>query len=143
MDVTFSRRLAIIGGVLLPVLETARRWPEWPGPPRDWIPWIDDYVLGIVLLGAAWLSVHRGVGLQAHPRVHRHSWLTAGWGFVSGCGFGSTLAQLHGILHPELSHPEPSRLAHGWIVLAKAFLVAIGLLGLFASTRPERPGGVT
>lgn len=142
-NAVFSRRLAIVGGALLPLMETARRWREWPGPVDTWIPWIDDYILGAILLGAAWVSRPKVGDLQSgeNPAVRRLSWLTGAWGFVCGCGFGSTLAQLHFVIHPESDgNIDPSGMSHGWVVLAKAGLVAVGLVGLFSSMRPGRSG---
>jgi hypothetical protein len=122
----FSRRLAIAGGIVLPALETARRWKEWPGPLDTWLPWVDDYILGAALLIAA---------LVGRPR-----WLTAAWGFCCGAGFGSTLGQLDAMLHPG-SNPwlEPSGLGHGWAAAVKGALVLVGLVGLVASTRTDAP----
>lgn len=125
---------------MLPALETARRWNEWPGPVNTWLPWLDDYLLGAILLGSAWLSRRRMGSSDVYERtgIRRTSWLTAGWGFVCGCGFGSTLAQLQHVIHPGLNeNHDPSGLGHGWVVLAKAALVSVGLVGLFASMRPE------
>jgi hypothetical protein len=141
LNVTFSRRLAVVAGLLLPAMETARRWRQWPGPIDTWIPWIDDYILGAILLGAAWLSRLKGSDSVSREGTYFRplSWLTAGWGFVCGCGFGSTLAQLQYYLHPGLNgYEDPSGYSHGWVVLAKAGLVSIGLVGLFASMRSDR-----
>jgi hypothetical protein len=140
LSVSFSRRLAVAAGVLLPALETTRRWREWPGPVSTWLPWFDDYILGALLLGAAWLSRARagGSGLRDRLGVRRSAWLTAGWAFACGAGFGSTLAQLQYVLNPGLrGYEDPSGIAHGWVVLAKATLVSIGLVGLFASMRSD------
>lgn len=141
--IAFSRRLAVISGLLLPIGETVRRWRELPGPVETWIPWLDDFVLGGILLIAAWLSRpgaarHRPDGLDRVPRTRRSSWLTAGWGIVCGAGFGSTLAQLNYVINPALpSSGDPSGLSNGSMVLIKAVLVAIGVVGLLASMRDE------
>jgi hypothetical protein len=70
LGITFSRRLAVAGGLVLPVLETARRWNEWPGPVNAWLPWFDDYLLGAILLVAAWLSKQRASDGQAPQSRH-------------------------------------------------------------------------
>lgn len=167
LTVVFSRRLAVLAGFALPTLETWRRWREWPGPIENWIPWADDYLLGAILLTAAWISrasgsppatdgwlerpdrtrlagptTSQGVGPTAafdwRLGVRPASWLTGGWGFVCGVGFGSFLAQLNYAINPALGdYNEPSGLSDAWMALIKGILVAIGLVGLLASMRPE------
>jgi hypothetical protein len=92
-----------------------------------------------LLVGAAWLSRPRSTPHRIG--IRRSAWLTAGWGFVCGSGFGSLLAQISHLLNPELGD-DPSGVAHDWIVLAKSILLAIALLGLFtsmSSTSPLQP----
>jgi hypothetical protein len=145
LSVAFSRRLAVIGGLFLPIGETVRRWRELSGPIETLLPWLDDLVLGAILLIAAWLSrPHAGTrapapgDLNRRPRLRRSSWLTAGWGFVCGAGFGSTLAQLNYIINPAMPcDGDPSGLSNASMVLIKTALVAIGVLGLVASIRDE------
>ena len=140
--VAFSRRLALVAGVVLPALEMIRRWQEWPGPIDTWPTWIDDVVIGALLIFGAWLSrprgAVRGVEMKGKPRPGRSSWLTAAWGFACGAGFGSTLAQFHFVINPPYEYHDPTGLAHGWMVLLKAGLVGIGLLGLISSMREEQ-----
>jgi len=143
LSITLSRRLAVAGGLFLPIGETVRRWRELPGPIETWPPWLDDFVLGAVLLSAAWLSRPQSAARQPDGRdrtrrIRRSSWLTAGWGFVCGAGFGSTLSQLNYVINPALaSAGDPSGLSNAAMVLIKATLVAIGLVGLFAGMREE------
>ena len=42
MTFTFSRRLALVFGVLLPIVETIRRWPQL-GDVHMWPAWLDDF----------------------------------------------------------------------------------------------------
>jgi len=51
MNIHFSRWLAIIGGILIPLLETIRRWSTWRESPASLF---DDYILGAFLLFGAW-----------------------------------------------------------------------------------------
>ena len=53
MNLTFSRRLALLYGVLLPIVETIRRWQQL-GDFRMWPAWLDDVLLGAALLYGAW-----------------------------------------------------------------------------------------
>ena len=143
VSVAFSRRLAIVGGVFLPIGETVRRWRELSEPIETLLPWADDLVLGGVLLLAAWLS-RPGAKSKADDRkahqsqFRRNSWLTAAWGFVCGAGFGSTIAQLNYVFNPELhSDVDPSGLSNLTMVLIKTALLAIGFIGLVASMRHD------
>jgi hypothetical protein len=42
MTIQFSRNLAIIGGILAPLLETVRRWHTWQESPPNLF---DDYIM--------------------------------------------------------------------------------------------------
>jgi hypothetical protein len=48
----FSRALAWAGGVLLPIIETIRRWHQL-GDPRMLPFWLDDWIIGLFLLYGA------------------------------------------------------------------------------------------
>ena len=49
----FSERLAWVAGVVLPVLETVRRWGTWwEFPPA----YLDDLLIGGFFLVGAWMS---------------------------------------------------------------------------------------
>ena len=142
LTLAFSRRLAIVAGLLLPVLETARRWRQWPGPIETWPSWLDDYLIAALLLLGVWMgragAIARDGGETAHAgRFRKSSWLTAAWGFACGMGFGSMLGQLNHVIHPSGHIQDPSGLAHGWVVLIKAGLVAVGVVGLLGSMRRE------
>ena len=53
---TFSRRTAVIIGILLPVPDTIRRWGTWFAYPPNYL---DDLSIGAFLLFAAWLSARK------------------------------------------------------------------------------------
>ena len=83
MTLAFPRRLAILGGVVLPIAETARRWHQL-GDPHIWPFWLDDWAVGALLLYGAWRTRRNDVsGLTA---------LGAAWGFA--CAMGYTRADL-------------------------------------------------
>ena len=49
MTLQFSRRLALVFGILLPIVETARRWHQMGQ--LSMIPaWLDDYLVAALLL---------------------------------------------------------------------------------------------
>lgn len=138
LTVALSRRLAVVGGLFLPIGETVRRWRELSGPIETLLPWFDDCVLGAILLITAWLSRPRARHAHHRLRARRSSWLTAGWGFVCGAGFGSTLSQLNYIINPALhSDGDPSGMSNLSMVLIKTGLLGIGLIALIASMRGD------
>ncbi len=111
MTLSRSRRLAIVIGVLLPLAETARRWPLWHEYPPAFL---DDYLIGAFLLYGAWrCSKDRATG----PIV-----LAAAWAFTCGLGYASVFGHIRNI---EMS--DPSGLPHLWIaaVLGVGWIVCI------------------
>lgn len=61
MKLTFSRRLAMIAGIGLPLIETLRRWHqlgEWAG----FLFWFDDVLIGAFLLFAAYRTRRDAAG---------------------------------------------------------------------------------
>jgi hypothetical protein len=77
-----SRTTALIVGVILPVIETWRRWNMM----ADWPSWLDDYI-GAVLLLYAW---HAGRGEARRSRPY----LMAAWGYTFGMAYMSFFGQL-------------------------------------------------
>ena len=142
LGITFSRRLAILGGLALPVLETVRRWREIPGPIESWPYWMDDWLFGVMLLAAAWVSRPGKAFTSSTAHAPPTAWLTAAWGFVCGAGFSSTMSTLRYALHPELGD-DPSGLPHVWIFVSKAMLTAIGVLGLVTSMHSDDAKAIT
>lgn len=133
LNIKFSRRLAILGGIALPMLETIRRWREWPGPPETWLFWMDDYLLGAFLLWAAWMNRPRVDALTGWA-TRRASWLTAAFGFGCGLGFGSAVGQWNTVLN-QANPSDPSGLHPGWVIAIKCAMVAVGVVGMVASMR--------
>lgn len=132
MNIAFSRRLALIGGVLLPLLETIHRWDEIPGPLRTWNSWLDDYVIGGFLLLAAWRSWRDPTG--GRPL------LAAAWGVAIGMGWYSLMGQMQRLLDPA-SEADPSGLPHIYMIAIKAGLLALGITGLIGAVQhpPHQP----
>lgn len=129
MTITFSRRLAIIFGILAPLAETIRRWHQldqisvWPF-------WLDDYIMGAFLLYGAWRAgkdVPSGRGF-----------LAAAWGFTCGMGYASFFSQL-----TLLNQPDPAPISSGWVAVIKGVGSAMSVLALIACLRrvPENQSG--
>lgn len=83
-----SRALAWGMGIALPLGETVRRWGVWGYPPS----WLDDYLIGLFLLVAAW----RG----GRHRPCARAWLAGAWGFAAGVLYCSFFGHLREIDQP-------------------------------------------
>jgi hypothetical protein len=94
MTLGFSRRLAVVAGLVLPVLETARRWHQL-GDFRVWPFWLDDWAIGLFLLTGAWR-----VGKEP---ARGRPLLAAAWGFALGMVYASFFSQL-----TTVDRPDPS-----------------------------------
>ena len=116
----FSRHAAWIGGLLLPLLESIRRWGT-----GNYLLWLDDYLIGVVLLAAAW-QARRG------PAVGR-PWLAAAWAFACGIGYSSLLA--HWL---SLDRPDVGRFDHRLLTAAIALGLMLALLALYGALRGAR-----
>jgi len=126
MTIRFSRRLAVAGGILAPLLETARRWSTWQQAPANLF---DDYIMGAFLLYAAWR-----VGKDVHSGQR---FLIAAWAFACGLGYYSFFGQLESL---RLGRPDPAPIASEWVLLIKGVAWGLAIIALAASLRrlPER-----
>jgi hypothetical protein len=120
----FSRRLAITAGVVLPLVETARRWDQL-GQLSVWPFWLDDFAIGGFLLYGAWntrAADARGV-----------STLAAAWGFACGMGYSSFFGQL-----AALDQSDPSGLQSPAVVAIKGVMLLLAITALIVTLRqPE------
>jgi hypothetical protein len=122
----FSRWLAIVGGVVAPVLETMRRWHTWKQSPANLF---DDYIMGALLLYGAWRV---GKDVRSGQRF-----LVAAWAFACGLGYYSFFGQLKDL---HLRQPDPAPISSEWVLLIKgiAWGLAIVALALSLKRLPER-----
>jgi hypothetical protein len=120
---TFSRRLAIVAGIVLPAVETLRRWQQL-GEIRLFWAWFDDYLIALFLLSAAWR-----MGKDA---VHGRLLLAAAWGFACALAFNSFFVQLS-----ALDQADPSGLASVWVVMIKGVAASLAAVALMATLRPQ------
>src|SRR6478735_427467 len=91
----FSRRLALVFGIALPVLETIRRFQQL-GDFGFWPLWLDDLLLGAALL--------MGARLTSGLRYHNARYLAAAWGAACGMGYYSLFSQLQRL---DAADPAP------------------------------------
>lgn len=124
MTLTFSRRLALAYGVLLPIVETIRRWQQL-GDIRMWPAWLDDFVLGACLLYGAWRT--------AQDVEIGRPWLAAAWGVTCGMAYTSFFGQL-----TRLDQPDPSSLPAAWVVGIKGVGFLLAIVALAGSLRHAR-----
>ena len=121
MTIQFSRWLAIIGGVVIPLLETVRRWSTWQQTPAQLF---DDYILGAFLLFGAW-RVSKDV--RSGQRF-----LAAAWAFACGLGYYSFFGQLDNLRRGQ---SDPAPVASEWVLLIKGIAWGLAILALIVSLR--------
>lgn len=120
----FSRRLAIVAGVVLPLVETMRRWHQL-GQLGVWPFWLDDFAIGGFLLYGAWKS--RAVDASGV------STLAAAWGFACGMGYSSFFGQL-----AAWDQSDPSGLQSSAVVAIKGAMLLLAITALIVTLRqPE------
>jgi hypothetical protein len=127
MTISFSRRLAIIFGVLAPLAETARRWRQL-GDLSVWPFWLDDFIIGALLLYGAWRT---GKDIRSG-----RPFLVAAWGFTCGMVYSSFFAQL-----ATLNAPDPAPISSAWVAAIKGVGLALAILALVGTLkRPKEEG---
>jgi hypothetical protein len=116
-------RNAIVFGALLPVVETIRRWGQLDEL-RYWPFWIDDLLLGALLLYAAWrVSENRAKGGR---------FLVAAWGVTCGMAYPSFFNQLM-----SLDRPDPAPIPSAWVAAIKGVGFALAIVALVGSFRQD------
>ena len=108
--------LAFIGGILIPVLETIRRFHQL-AELEYFLSWFDDMFLGTLLLFAAWKTKKNPVTGQLY--------LCAAWGAATYIMLLSFLGQLS-VLHL----PDPAPVSSEAVAVIKAGLLLGSALGL-------------
>jgi hypothetical protein len=120
----FSRQLALVFGILLPILETIRRFQEL-GDPRVWPIWLDDWLLAAALL--------TGARMTSGQRYHHSRYLAAAWGAACGMGYLSFFAQL-----AQLDAPDPAPIPSMWVAIIKGVGLALAIMALIGALKHPR-----
>jgi hypothetical protein len=120
----FEVSAAYVMGIMLPVLEAARRRTNFDDIPA----YIDDFLIGALLLWSA-RSVSRG-------HTYGPALLTAAWGILCGGLWGSFFSQLQSVGAKDISG-----LHNGVVVLIKGTLYLVALAALYLSVRRAVPVG--
>jgi len=119
----FSRALALAGGILLPLIETVRRWhqlSDWRMAPA----WLDDWIIGLFLLYGAWVT--------RENRESGRATLAAAWGLACGMAFPS----FFGELMPG-NGADPSGLSTAVVAAVKGLMFGLAIAALNATLRAE------
>jgi hypothetical protein len=127
MTIQFSRRLAIVTGVVLPIVATARRWDEL-GDLEMWLVWLDDWAIAGFLLWGAWRTRH---DLAASRHI-----LAAAWGFACGLGYASFVFSLL-----STNATDPSGLRTPVVAGVKGAMLLLALIALIGVLR--KPASVS
>src|SRR5262245_51126302 len=107
MPLKVSRSTALLVGILLPCIETWRRWQML----TNWPSWLDDYIAAALLL-YAWQA-------GRHEVTRSRPYLMAAWGYTFGIAYMSFFGQLK-----NATGADPSGMTTDVVVAFKA----IGLL---------------
>jgi len=116
----FALWLAIVYGVVLPAAETWRRWGQVAAGTVWWPQFLDDWILGLLLLGS--------VLVWRRDRVIGRRCLIGAWGCVCGLGYGSFFGNLR-----DVGQADPSGARHGLAVAVLGVGWALAIVALAAS----------
>ena len=122
MTLAFSRALAIAVGIITLLSEVGRRRLQLFDADAVLL-WIDDGVLAGFLLYGAWRAAPAN-GESGRPT------LAAAWGFMCGLAFFGFFEQMQ-----RLAGLDRAALAPTWVVVMKAGLLVLGIMGLVAALR--------
>ena len=116
-----SVRLALLTGIILPVIEVIRRWHQLLDL-HYFFAWFDDFLIGGFLLFAVWK-----VNVSA---VNGQRFLTAAWGFATGMAYASFFIQFI-----NQSLPDPSGLPVKAVLAFKFAGLILCMTGLLLSLK--------
>jgi hypothetical protein len=120
----FSRALALLLGVAIPLAELIRRRHQLADPAM-FPSWFDDVLIGAFLLYGWWRT-------KSDPDGGRLP-LAAAWAFMGGMAYGSFFGQL-----AEISRPDPSGASPIVIVAIKGAGVVLAPIGVWLTARGRR-----
>jgi hypothetical protein len=123
MPMRLSRILAMLIGVLAPLLDTVRRWHTW----MEWPPaLLDDYLLGAILLYGVWRT--------GKDPVEGQRFLSAGWGVALGMVVLSFFGQIEGLMQ---GRSDPAPVSSEVVAVVKGFGLVIVIIGLGTSLKKD------
>lgn len=113
-----SAYMALVLGILLPLLETIRRVNQLLDP-RSFLEWFDDYLAGAVLLTFSIRALKRRKGYSSH--------LIVIWGMAFG---GHMLSLLSQIQHLYTPHGEKGIFSAFFVFVVKILIMIYIIIGL-------------
>jgi hypothetical protein len=121
VTLSFSRRLALVFGLLLPVVETIRRWRQLDDL-SVWPIWLDDFLIAGFLLYAFWRT--------RQSASENRRFLAAAWGFTCGMAYLSFYGQM-----TSLDVVDPAPVPTEWVAVVKGVGLALSVLALVGSLK--------
>ena len=123
-----SARLAILGAILLVVLETIRRYHQMSDPAM-FTSWFDDYLISGFLIYGVWRT-------RRDP-ARGQLYLCAAWGAATVMMILSFIGQLQ-----HIGGPDPAPVPSWAVLLIKGLLLIGAVTGLLLALRKQnQPGG--
>jgi hypothetical protein len=110
-----ARMFLMVTSLVIPVLETIRRWDTWREYPAAMF---DDYVIGAVMLWVAWVT--------RRERPQDRTYLAA----AIGVGLGiATMSTMSSVRNAQLGIVDPSGLGSSVVATIKGgFVLVVGIL---------------
>jgi hypothetical protein len=118
-----SAKMALILGVLLPIAETIRRANQILDP-ANFFKWFDDYILGFILIVAAYRVLKR--------KPDAVLYLIAVWGMAVGGHFLSFLGQFEYYKTPT---GDPGLFSTTLVAVVKGTILIYMLIGVYWSIK--------
>ncbi|NNC73866.1 MAG: hypothetical protein HKN78_13455 [Sphingomonadaceae bacterium] len=119
--------LRIIAALLALSLMIGEAWRSW-GAGRPVMFWMDDMLMGAMLLAGAWL--------MGRPSRARHAFFAAAWGVNAGMLYGSFFGK---VFAPETTNAGNFDLGLLTVLVGLAFATAVaGMIASIILAREER-----
>lgn len=116
-----SMYMAFVASIILPILETIRRWHQM-GDLNYFMHWFDDYIIAGFLFFGAWKTYKSYINGQR--------FLIAAWSYAMAVAFMSFVMQAQ-----QMDQPDPSHVSVPVVVMVKAILFLISLTGLILALK--------
>jgi hypothetical protein len=120
-----SAKMAVVMGVLLPLAETIRRIDQILDF-REFFSWFDDYLLGAVLLWAAYCAFKKVQKAVAY--------LIAAWGIGTGALFLSFFGQFS---YYQTASGDPGIFSTTFVAIAKGLILLYMIIGLLKAIKAD------
>ena len=123
-----SAKMAVVLGVFLPLAETVRRINQILDY-REFFNWFDDYILGAILLWAAYRVFKK--------KNNSIAYLIAAWGIAAGALFLSFLGQFK---YYQASSGDPGIFSTTFVAVVKGLILVYIIIGLIKAIKANLSG---